>query len=807
MGKMNENGPVELALIGYSQAGKTTLAVGLYATSSADFTVTGDGEDTELYLRSRKAMLESGQWLDSTQERDRPDLTLNIMRAGKRPAKIRFKEYMGELACNSESYKRDVIGKPKGAIILLNPKMDALQDVVSRVEMLAQLREIVNYLSQVKCGYVALVTTAADLLEGLDSAFRETFEAWKEEIVNALKTSTYVEGKTWKEFSVTVSGKLEDVNRPRIARGDANTSRLPFVWIIDQMEAAAMQSRKRGLMMRTAVAACSAGLIGATSFLGWYFGIDRQTERKMLTAAAAPVASLEKAIEKSEMSGVNSACQEIESVVQTAASKGAYFRGNRERLATQSTNLLLSVERGRMVWYPSRLEDWGKRARDLASEESCAKWRLQICGWKPLTEDGQSLKQSTLKSFDENVKGWRMLYEGRIFEEDSSALLDGLKSFRCENDFEKILRDLLKKCQQYEELSENENKSPLVPLEIRKKVWNAAYELRARCLREMVDNRLSEFKPENAEPPVLNDAVRTYLDGFVKGILSPADMVTFYKMVDTRIETRLEEWKSFQNDACREYIAKWKDKGDAYGAVKDYVDFNAEHYKAPMLTSVVKCLHETVGKAFLKNVNELRSGTCASLTGNFTSINELAQALVRVKCPLVKQSCWYKFADDCCTKGNIRKGGIRGAFPRTYTVSSIDASWTARSLYSPSGQALYLGIDMNGESASVSPTLWVGSEDWHVVWSGRLTVAGNHWNQPKLTISGKTDDKGRGTWTTVVEKGKTGAFPIYLGTERLEEWNLTGDNTDVTVSLRAAVNVEGACIWDYLPNDTRLELK
>ena len=91
----NQDKSLDLAIIGYSQAGKTTLAVGLYATSTEDFTVIGEGEDTENYLRSRKAMLETGHWLDATQERDRPELCLKIMRWGRAPAWVRFKEYMG----------------------------------------------------------------------------------------------------------------------------------------------------------------------------------------------------------------------------------------------------------------------------------------------------------------------------------------------------------------------------------------------------------------------------------------------------------------------------------------------------------------------------------------------------------------------------------------------------------------------------------------------------------------------------------------------------------------------------------------
>ena len=62
------------------------------------------------------------------------------------------------------------------------------------------------------------------------------------------------------------------------------------------------------------------------------------------------------------------------------------------------------------------------------------------------------------------------------------------------------------------------------------------------------------------------------------------------------------------------------------------------------------------------------------------STRELCEALLRVKCPAMKRSCWYRFAEDCKNKGKI-SDGIAKAFIQTYTVGRIEMKTIARSLY------------------------------------------------------------------------------------------------------------------------------
>ena len=91
-----ENG--NIAIIGATGAGKTTLAVGLYATSTGDFTVSPVGDVTSRYLEIRKTSIEEGFWPAAGLEADNVELRLNLHASGNQ-MDIVFREYMGERIC------------------------------------------------------------------------------------------------------------------------------------------------------------------------------------------------------------------------------------------------------------------------------------------------------------------------------------------------------------------------------------------------------------------------------------------------------------------------------------------------------------------------------------------------------------------------------------------------------------------------------------------------------------------------------------------------------------------------------------
>lgn len=811
----NQDKSLDLAIIGYSQAGKTTLAVGLYATSTEDFTVIGEGEDTENYLRSRKAMLETGHWLDATQERDRPELCLKIMRRGRTPAWIRFKEYMGELAYNSETYKRDVIGKPRGAIILLNPKMDILSDAIRRIEMLAQMREIVGYLAsnEVGCEYVAVVTTASDLLEGCDAAFKENFDDYKAEVINAIKTSKFGEQGTWKEFAVTVSGKLEDVTRPRIARGADNTSRLPFVWIIDELEKKAKeQVSSRRMKHALIVASLAIGGL-AIAFMGWFFGLDRMTERELARQTEEPVRLLKTAIDAEKIADINRNCSAIEKAVAQAESSSVFFSSNSNRLAAALHERYSRIDEGRIVAFPLRFEQMRRDAEQLAKEETCQAWRREYESWKPTSEKAVRQRQQLLNDFDGEVAEWRKAYEGRVYRETNEKLLAKLRNLKVEDEGAgNGLHGLLSECRRIEKNASGEEAFPLVAFSVRTSTWAVVRLTRDESLGRLIHERLSVLKPESPSRPELNAELRGYFEEVVKGdVMSQSDKTLFLNRIEGEVKSRQDAWAKWQNDECEKFRAELSQKKDAYDAVMAFRDFEQYHQSAPMFNGVVLSLHERVGSDFRRLVDEVRSGKCPDTKKNFMSTRELCEALLRVKCPAMKRSCWYRFAEDCKNKGKI-SDGIAKAFIQTYTVGRIEMKTIARSLYEKPRQTVRFQCCFtkceNGDHRNASAVkeceiqVGMGESEWNDLALAGVSFTGNCWNPVLLTVRGNTDSVANG-----YHRASCLGEDLDMGEVQYHESNFTGDDTDMSVHVRACMDVAGKAIWEYLPENTKLELE
>lgn len=382
--KKLETTNMDISLIGYTQAGKTTLAVGLFATSTEDFTVSGKGEDTDNYLRDRKASLETGHWLEATTENQMPDLCLTINRIGKAPVNLHFKEYMGERACNVESYKRDVVGNPRAVVILLNPCMSILRDPFQRNAMICQLKEIINYLAEpgMRCEYIAFAITASDMLSTSLSGFREEFESYKSEITNFLNTSVFRDN--WKEFAVTVSGELEDPTRPRLAKGNANNSREPFVWLIQSLEAADDKSKMKRLLKYLSISASIVLFFGSMFGSCWYFWWDREAERQISAIMDAGGNKLEDALRKGKASEINAALSNLEIGRKQQTARHPFFERNKKRYDCINQRLIEQIEHGRIVWFPMFFEERTKEligrideTRGL-SPEKCRKALVEI---------------------------------------------------------------------------------------------------------------------------------------------------------------------------------------------------------------------------------------------------------------------------------------------------------------------------------------------------------------------------------------------------------------------------------------------
>ena len=243
-----------LAIIGSSGTGKTTLAVGLYATSTESFTVSPDGDETRKYLEIRKTSIEEGFWPAATNESENFDLRLRLHVSG-RQMDIVFREYMGERMERDPNYIRAVIGTPKSAMILFNPGMPGLSKPETRNRMLGNLKVIVQHLKDNGCIAIAFVVTASDRLTSDLAAFREDFEAYASEVTNHLTNL----GLEWKRFDVTVSGQLDDQNKPKLARGENNTTHEPFLWLLKRIRDC---KRRKSFLTAAAVVAIILGVSG-----------------------------------------------------------------------------------------------------------------------------------------------------------------------------------------------------------------------------------------------------------------------------------------------------------------------------------------------------------------------------------------------------------------------------------------------------------------------------------------------------------------------------------------------------------------
>ena len=266
-----------LAIIGASGTGKTTLAVGLYATSTETFTVSPVGDETRKYLEIRKTSIEEGFWPSATNESENFDLRLRLHASGDQ-TDIVFREYMGERMERDPNYIREVIGTPKSAMILFNPGMPGLLKPEARNRMLGNLKVIAQHLKDNGCVAVAFVVTASDRLTSDLSAFREDFEAYASEVTNHLTNL----GLEWKRFEVTVSGQLDDQNKPKLARGENNTTHAPFLWLLKRIS-----DRKRRKFL-LAAAAVFATFLGVSSAV---FGGFVVHSRQVLTRAETDFAN------------------------------------------------------------------------------------------------------------------------------------------------------------------------------------------------------------------------------------------------------------------------------------------------------------------------------------------------------------------------------------------------------------------------------------------------------------------------------------------------------------------------------------
>ena len=713
MSDMNERkNPYEIAVVGYSQSGKTTLAVGLFATSANDFNVTAKGAEATNYLTDRKAQLESGEWGEASIAST--DIRLEINRKEKLPVTIDFRDYRGEDARNSEAFKRDVIGDPRGVLILLNPSMDILRDPERRNEMIAQIKGIIAYLSEPdkRCSHIAFVITASDLLTTSLKDYKDEFDNYKEEITNCLNVNQKFQ-KAWKEFDVTVTGPLEDPSRPRIARKDGNTSREPFVWLIDQIETADRDARRQKMVRHLSFMVSTLIVLGLSALAGWYFGLDRTAERKLHKVLMENGPSLDRTVKKDE---IKKFCKTMEDALKPEEGSRSffakpYFTANQVRYDKAQKDIKKKIEAGYSRYYPLQDKSLKEELTKVNPQDgiSCQNFSEKIGDVREFEEGFYAFSENRddMKSLRTD---WAAFKTG-IVEKLESACCTGFKkelTSECE-EIKKILEcdeeitgdpfkcwsNMLSNAENASKLMGDSKSLNAIIKEAYEKKTNLVGRCEAKKFKDELKTLLDKVKSEGAERPCLPTKVEERVRKAAKNKDLPKEAFVeatneFYTAFR---EEKIRPWEESQNAACDEFINKIDNRrgfDNARATLTDYQNHCSDHPNAPKLKEVAQKVNDVVLPAFKEIYNE----TEKYLTNNaaiwdsrkmrdreknmektFNNLKSLVNATVKAgdnkNCKSFRASDAYRFASACQKQGLDNR---KTAFKQDYMITRIDAT-------------------------------------------------------------------------------------------------------------------------------------
>ena len=422
-----------IAIVGPSQSGKTTLAAGLAKTSGEGFTVGFADNATRDYLQPRIAGIVSGHWPEATSGENR-DIRLNLNTSKGRCAQISFKEYMGE-KIQDATYLEQVVGKPKGALILLSPGMDVLRDPIGREELIGNLKGIVDHLKKNKCVAIAFVVTACDRLKTDLRDFSESFEICVSEITNYLNTS----GIVWTRFNVTITGELQEQRRPSIAAGSGNTSREPFLWIVDRVA-----GKKRLTAAKSALRiVCWIGAVALLG-LGIVLGVQYHSDLKKLEEREIAVTAIENridnAISKRTESDLKKATDDLALWISSNVFLTCHFDSLSKRFESDIAKWSRLYDENRARYFSLSMDKRDEQRTDRGSEDDCRLFDKMLAEFKPMTD--VKLKERLVKRWDGLRPKIRESYDLHIGEgfdaeliklkgcEKNQGLLDALLDFR-----------------------------------------------------------------------------------------------------------------------------------------------------------------------------------------------------------------------------------------------------------------------------------------------------------------------------------------------------------------------------------------
>lgn len=258
----------KIAVIGPSQSGKTCLAAGLYNVRRPRLAVSAPNREIKAYLDARTKELRKGDWPAATVPGTLEDIPLDFHARGA-SSRVSFIEFAGELLTKDETFipfANEHFRGLDGVVLLVNPGADDFSSQERFSECLSQYRRILGFLGDPNNGAkpsVALVVAAADRLQGdlQDGKATDHFRECREDIESELANR----GFDWETFEVTITGHLENQEKPKLARGSEITAAEPFLWLVDRITDYPERVKKR---KRRAIIAAVAAIFALT---GWYW--------------------------------------------------------------------------------------------------------------------------------------------------------------------------------------------------------------------------------------------------------------------------------------------------------------------------------------------------------------------------------------------------------------------------------------------------------------------------------------------------------------------------------------------------------
>ena len=593
-----------------------------------------------------------------------------------------FLEYAGERLQKPDAFKdfaNKYLDGIDGAVVLVNPGADAFTgDAAQRQKALKHYQWLFARLRDMdKKPFIALTVTAADrLVPGGDLGDRaETFNEFVEQLENTLKNSPL--RKRWKRFDITITGCLEKQEEPSLAKGRANTSAKPFLWLLFRL-------RWLPPVMRV-VRAVGLSLVALAAIGAIWYGVARNSAKSHIEDTER---SLKTSIEEvqtlptdNQLRGVISSFDGLLSFIGGLAGDVAREKAIelepkvwdlfKRRIENQIRDIKTDIGKNATPAAVQRVDELFGQFVPTLTEEAAAEHEALRTKWT--AERNGLLEQNVVQKLIDAVEQ----PIDRLVASHGEAVLVSLLELYGElvkvlppKDAERLIAE---KARVSEKLDKRVSKEFLSLIE--------------RDLGRGVPQDEATMKSKHfaEQLSVWNPATKVGSD----------EKTNVEKLLESKTNEATKQWLKGQRQICEEWVKNEisnqpkRATAGQNGLFSAYVQFARRNVQNPFFTDVVqKSVYDRVEKSFAENVAWFeKNGGKASFwndTANFaTNWKTLVQRLqgFRQLCSEVstdatpRQSSWaWHFSCLCMKEGRLETNRQAEYFPRRVVIDRIDAS-------------------------------------------------------------------------------------------------------------------------------------